>query len=80
MDVLDVAKTSCVYWAIQTPAFVSSRQSKETQINPFVPKVPFLELLKTSENRKVFWCFRGVEKGRIANKQIKTFWNHNAEQ
>ena len=39
--------------------------------NPFVPKVPFLYPLKTSENRKVFWCFQGVEKGCIGNKRVK---------
>ena len=32
-------------------------------LNPFVPNAPFLYTLKTSENRKVFWCFQGVEKG-----------------
>ena len=27
--------------------------------------------LKTSENRNVFWCFQGVEKGCIGNKWVK---------
>ena len=31
-------------------------------INPFVPIVPFLYPLKTSENRTVFRCFQEVEK------------------
>ena len=31
--------------------------------NPFVPNAPFLYPLKTSENRKVFWCFQAAEKG-----------------
>ena len=36
-------------------------------INPFVPNTPFLYSLKTSENRKVFWCFQEVEKGSTGN-------------
>ena len=40
-------------------------------INSFVPNPPFLYPLKTSENRKVFWCFQGVEKGCIENKWVK---------
>ena len=34
-------------------------------INPLVPNVPLLYPLKTSEVRKVFWYFQGVEKGCI---------------
>ena len=40
-------------------------------INPFVPNAPFLYPLKTSENRKVFWCFQGVEKGCIGKIWVK---------
>ena len=40
-------------------------------INPFSPNAPFLYPLKTSENRKVFWCFQGVDKGCIGNECIK---------
>ena len=40
-------------------------------VNPFVPNAPFLYPLKTSENRKVFWCFQGVEKGCIENEWVK---------
>ena len=36
----------------------------------FVLNAPILYPLKTSENRKVFWRFQGVEKGCIRNK-----WN-----
>ena len=32
-------------------------------INPFLPNAPF--------HRKVFWCFQGLEKGRIGNGWIK---------
>ena len=37
-------------------------------VNPFVPNAPFLHPLKTSENRKVFWCFQGVQKRCIGNE------------
>ena len=40
--------------------------------NPFVSNSPFHYTLKTSENRKVFWCFQGVEKGCIGNKWVKS--------
>ena len=49
----------------------------ESSINPFVPNAIFLYPLKTSENRKVFWCFQmvenfhGVEKGCIENKWVR---------
>ena len=39
--------------------------------NPFVSNAPFLYPLKTSENRKVLWCFQGVKKGCIGNKWVK---------
>ena len=45
--------------------------SLEFFAKPFVPDTPFLYLLKTSENRKVCWCFQEVEKGYIGNKWIK---------
>ena len=41
------------------------------QINPYFPNAPFLYPLKTSENRKVFWCFQGVEKGCIGKIWVK---------
>ena len=40
--------------------------------NPFVPNAPFLYPLKISWNRKVFWCFQGVEKGCIGNEWVNT--------
>ena len=40
-------------------------------LNPFVPNAPFFYPLKTSENRKVFWCFQGGEKGCLGNKWVK---------
>ena len=42
--------------------------------NPFVPKVTFLDPLKTLENLTVFWCFQGVEKGCIGNKWVKVLY------
>ena len=39
--------------------------------NLFFPNAPFLYPLKTSKNRKVFWCFHGVEKGCIGNEWVK---------
>ena len=41
--------------------------------NPFVPNAPFLYPLKTSENRKVFWCFHGVEKGTLETNGLMGF-------
>ena len=38
---------------------------------PFVPKAPFLCLLKTSENLTVFSFFQGIEKGCVRNKWVK---------
>ena len=39
--------------------------------NAFVPKTPFLYPLETSENRKIFWCFQGVEKESIGSEWVK---------
>ena len=44
---------------------------KHLTFNPFDPNVPFLYSLKTSENRKIFWYFQGVEKGCTANEWVK---------
>ena len=51
------------------------------RISTFVLNAPFLTALKTSENRKVFWCFQGEEKGCIGNNRIKALqWNQNFVQ
>ena len=42
-----------------------------SNVNPFVPNAPFLYPLKISENREVFRCFQGEEKGCIGNKWVK---------
>ena len=42
----------------------------DQEFNPFVPSAPFLYPLKTLENRKVFWCFQGVEKKCIGNEWV----------
>ena len=39
--------------------------------NSFVPNVPFLQPLKTSE--KVFWRFQRIQKGCIGNKWVDLF-------
>ena len=44
-------------------------------INLFVHNAPFLYLLKT-ENRKIFWCFQGLEKGCIGNGLMSTIESH----
>ena len=49
-------------------------------VNPFVPNVPFLHPLQTSENRKIFWCFQGVEKGCIGYKWVKGFIEHTNQK
>ena len=43
-------------------------------INSFVPSVPFLYPLKTSESR-IFWCFKGAEKRCIGNEWVNTCKN-----
>ena len=40
-------------------------------LKPFAPNPPFVYLLKASQNRKVFGCFQGVEKGCIGNEWVK---------
>ena len=46
-----------------------------SMINPFVPNAPFLYPLKTSENRKLFSYFQGVEKGCTGNEWVKQVSN-----
>ena len=43
--------------------------------NAFVPNAPFLYSLKTSESRKISWCFQGLEKRCIRNKWVNTLFN-----
>ena len=50
-------------------------------INPFVPNAHFLYPMKTSENRKVFWRFQGVEKGALGMNGLKIskpFWRYKS--
>ena len=49
---------------------VSFYYSSTFLLNPFVANAPFLYPLKSWENRKVFWCLQGVEKGCIESKWI----------
>ena len=47
-----------------------------SSVNPFVLSAPFLYLLKTPENLKIFWCFQGVEKKCIGNEWVKCRTSH----
>ena len=40
-------------------------------VNLFIPNALFLYTLETSENRKILWCFQGVEEGCNGNKWVK---------
>ena len=51
--------------------FVYVMEKIRQRIDRFVPNVPFLYPLGTSENRKIFWCFQGPEKGCIGNEWVK---------
>ena len=41
-----------------------------SQLDLFVANAPFLYPQKTSENRRVFWCFQWLEKGCIRSKWV----------
>ena len=49
-------------------------------VNSFVPNVPFLYPLKTSENLMVFWCFQGVEKQCIGGKWVNKLLGRLSEE
>ena len=51
-------------------------QKSLPNLNPFVPKAPFLYPLKTWKNLWVFWFFQGVEKECIGNKWVKQSRRH----
>ena len=48
------------------------RQRRATVTHLF-PMHPFSIPLKTSETRKAFWCFQGVEKGCAGNEWVKLY-------
>ena len=48
------------------------REQFQININPFIPKTTFLYPFKTSENRKVFWCFQGQRKGALGTNGLST--------
>ena len=57
-----------------------THEGNTVTFNPFVPDAPFFYPLKTSENRKVFWCFQGVEKGCIGNEWVnRNIWSHRKQ-
>ena len=57
---------------------VTGKITYRLAVNPFVPNAPFLYPLKTSENRKFFWCFNrkvfcffsGVKKGVLGTNGL----------
>ena len=77
---------SCFYYKCSRLFFLND----EFQFNPFDTNAPLLYPLKTSENQKIFWCFREKEKGCIGNEWVKesyiknelplsfsNWWTHN---
>ena len=42
--------------------------NSSVSLNTFVSNAPFLHILKTSENRKVFWCGSGGRERVLGNK------------
>ena len=50
---------------------VGNELAKAILLNPFLPKVSSLYLLKTSENRLVFWRFQGGYKWTIRLKLVE---------
>ena len=49
--------------------------AEDLKINPFVPNALFFYPLKTSENRRVFGCFQGVEKGCLGNEWVNSVFS-----
>ena len=62
-DLLDMDKFKVFLWKIL--------HQYETLFKPFVTNATFLYPLKTSENLKVFSCFKEVEKGCTGNEWVK---------
>ena len=58
MDLVDIMK-----WNLATIF--------DSVLNHLFSMHPFSNPLKTSENRKVFWCLQRVEKGCIGNEWVK---------
>ena len=55
---------------LRNTPLLCAKQCGFLKLNPFTSNAPFLYPLKTSENRKVFWCFQRVEKGCIGNEWV----------
>ena len=53
---------------------ISEQIEEEGIFNLFFPNAPFLYHPKTLENRKVFECLQGVEKGFIGSKWVNFAW------
>ena len=50
-----------------------TKQKKKFIFNIFVSSAPFLYLLKTSENHRVFWCFQGERKDAMGTNGLKIY-------
>ena len=57
---------------IATTGITMSKNS----FNPFVPNAVFLYPPKTSENRAVFSCLQGVEKGYTGKKWVNKSYEY----
>ena len=68
-DALHIRFLKWLYFLYKSKLY--TKQRPIYHINPFVPNTPFLYNLKTSENRKSFLYFQGVEKRCIWNKWVK---------
>ena len=56
---------SFIFALLMVLLFLFSPCFSKSNINPFVPNVPFLHPLKT-------WCFQWVKKGCIGNKRVNS--------
>ena len=64
------------YLPLKLPSNASNNHCSSVFI-PLITNAPFLYLLDTKENHKVFWCFQGVEKGCIGNKWVNPDCEHS---
>ena len=59
-----------------TMVFVKVKFGKYNWLNPFLPNVSFLYILKISENKKFSDVFRGYKKGTLKRKGLKIVSNN----
>ena len=56
--------------------FMKVKFGKYNWLNPFLPNVSFLYILKTLENKKFSDVFRGYKKGTLERKGLKIISNN----